>query len=53
MPVLPIPNPMDEVRGGKMFWRKLNSRFRGVRTRTLGSYNFLNQLNSIRIQFAN
>ena len=30
MPVLSIPNPMDEVRGGKMFWRKSNSRFRDV-----------------------
>ena len=40
MPVLFFShsNPMDEVRGGKMFWRKSNSRFRGVRTRNLGSY---------------
>ena len=27
MPVLPIPNPMDEVHGGKMFRRQLNSWF--------------------------
>ena len=33
----PFPNPMDEVHGGKMFWRQLNSRFRGVQTRILGS----------------
>ena len=38
MPVLPIPHPMDEVHGGKMFWCKLHSRFRGVQTCILGSY---------------
>ena len=38
MPVLPIPNPMDEVRGGKMFWRQLNSRFAYGQIRHLGSY---------------
>ena len=34
MPVLPIPHPMDEVRGGKMFWRKSNSRFPGMASRS-------------------
>ena len=40
MPVLFFSHshPMDEVHGGKMFWRQLNSRFRGVQTRILGSY---------------
>ena len=27
---------MDEVHGGKMFWRELSSRFQGVQTRILG-----------------
>ena len=38
IPVLPIPNPMDEVRGGKMFWCQLNSRFEYGQIRNLGSY---------------
>ena len=29
---------MDEVRGGKMFWRQLNSRFGYGQIRILGSY---------------
>ena len=37
-PVLPIPHPMDEVHGGKMFWRQLNSRFGNGQIRNLGSY---------------
>ena len=36
MPVLPNPNPMDEVHGDKMFWCKLNSRFGYGQTRILG-----------------
>ena len=40
MPVLPIPHPMDEVRGDKMFWRQLNSRFGYGQIRNLGSYHF-------------
>ena len=38
VPVLPNPNPMDEVHGGKMFWRQLNSRFGYGQIRNLGSY---------------
>ena len=34
----PFPHPMDEVRGGKMFWRQLNSRFGYGQIRNLGSY---------------